>query len=163
MRPIDDVRDISRIAYGFIASKAFFAALEFNVFGELKGTAKPLEALAKATGVSPPRLKTLLANLVSLGLVTRAGDLYANSPAAERYLVPGSPAYFGDYYRLQVNRQLYPAAAPLEDALKGDEANSRSPAKSRSWAIRSRRRSSHAPSTQARSDPPSCSAVAWTC
>ena len=31
-KPIQDVRDISAITYGFMASKALFAALEFNLF-----------------------------------------------------------------------------------------------------------------------------------
>ena len=31
-KPIQDVRDISAITYGFMASKALFAALEFDLF-----------------------------------------------------------------------------------------------------------------------------------
>ena len=31
-RPIEDVKDISAITYGFMASKALFAALEFDLF-----------------------------------------------------------------------------------------------------------------------------------
>ncbi|HWY81288.1 MAG TPA: hypothetical protein VNY10_05010 [Roseiarcus sp.] len=31
-RPIEDVREISAITYGFMASKALFAALEFDLF-----------------------------------------------------------------------------------------------------------------------------------
>lgn len=122
MQPIEDVRAISRIAYGFIASKALFAALDLELFGRLRGEPKSLETLAATAGVASQRLRTLLASLVSVGLVARVGDLYANSPAADRYLVPGSPAYFGDYYRFQVNRQLYPALTRLEAGLAGDAA-----------------------------------------
>jgi hypothetical protein len=35
VEPLTDVRDISRIAYGFIASKALFAALELDLFSRL--------------------------------------------------------------------------------------------------------------------------------
>jgi len=122
MQPIEDVRAISRIAYGFIASKALFAALDLDLFGRLKGAPKPLAALAAAAGIAPERLRTLLASLVSLGLISRAGDTFANSPAADRYLVPGSPAYFGDYYRFQVSRQLYPALTRLDAGLAGNNA-----------------------------------------
>ena len=31
-KPIEDVRDISAITYGFMASKALFAALDFDLF-----------------------------------------------------------------------------------------------------------------------------------
>ena len=122
MQPIDDVRAISRIAYGFIASKALFAALDLTLFGHLQKGPGTLAALAVATGIVPQRLRTLLASLVSLGLLTRTGYIYANGPAAARYLVPGAPAYFGDYYRYQINRQLYPAMTHLDHGLAGNEA-----------------------------------------
>jgi hypothetical protein len=49
MEPIDDVRAISRIAYGFAASKALFVALEHDLFGKLDGGPMGLGAPA-ATG-----------------------------------------------------------------------------------------------------------------
>ena len=52
MQPVDDVRAISRIAYGFIASQALFAALELDVFGHLQGGAKSLDTVAAACGVA---------------------------------------------------------------------------------------------------------------
>jgi ubiquinone/menaquinone biosynthesis C-methylase UbiE len=119
MEPVDDVRTISRIAYGFIAAKALFAALDLDLFGHLPGD---LASLAAASNVAPPRLRTLLASLVALGLVTRDGETFANAPASARYLVRGAPAYFGDYYRFQVSRQLYPAMTRLDAGLAGDDA-----------------------------------------
>ncbi|WP_369721145.1 hypothetical protein AB8Z38_29365 [Bradyrhizobium sp. LLZ17] len=32
IKPIEDVRDISAITYGFMASKALFAAIDFDLF-----------------------------------------------------------------------------------------------------------------------------------
>lgn len=32
VKPVEDVRDISAITYGFMASKALFAALDFDLF-----------------------------------------------------------------------------------------------------------------------------------
>jgi len=32
--PLSEVRDISRLAYGFLASKALFAALNLELFGQ---------------------------------------------------------------------------------------------------------------------------------
>ena len=38
--PLDDVRDISKLAYGFMASKALFVALDIDLFGSLSGRRK---------------------------------------------------------------------------------------------------------------------------
>lgn len=120
--PLTDVRQISKIAYGFMASKALFAALHAELFRHLAEGARTVEALSAATGIAPAPLATLLATLRSVGLVTEAGGAYANAPATERYLVPGRAAYFGDYYRHQIDRQLYPAMMSLDAGLRGDAA-----------------------------------------
>jgi hypothetical protein len=122
VEPLTDVRDISRIAYGFIASKALFAALELDLFSRLLEP-KSIDALARESGIPARRVKTLLATLTALGLVVRDDDRFRNSPASERYLMRGSPASFGEYYRLQVNRQLYPALEHLDAGLAGDASN----------------------------------------
>ena len=38
--PLHNVRDISQIAYGFIASKVLFAALDLDLFGSLAAAPK---------------------------------------------------------------------------------------------------------------------------
>jgi ubiquinone/menaquinone biosynthesis C-methylase UbiE len=118
--PISDVRDISRIAYGFIGSKALFSALNLGLFSHLAGNEKTLEALVAETGVAANRLSTLLAALTSIGLITRQGNTYRNAPASDRYLVREAPAYFGDYYRFQIDRQIYPALVHLDAGIAGD-------------------------------------------
>jgi hypothetical protein len=40
--PLEDVRDISKLAYGFMALKALFVALEIDVFGSLAAGPKKL-------------------------------------------------------------------------------------------------------------------------
>ena len=121
--PLTDVRQISRIAYGFFASKALFGALNLGLFGHLAAGKQTLASLSDATAVSENRLATLLATLASVGLVERvANGGWSNAPAAARYLVPGEPAYFGDYYRFQIDRQLYPNMLALDAGLAGDEA-----------------------------------------
>ena len=52
-----------------------------------------------------------------------ARDRYRNAPASERYLVRGAPAYFGDYYRFQIDRQIYPALLHLDAGIAGDTAH----------------------------------------
>ncbi len=120
-RPIQDVREISRIAYGFMASKALFAALNLDLFGRLANGPRSLDELARETAIAPARLAKLLTACVSLGLVEkRDGDRYANAPASQSYLVRSAPAYFGDYYRFQIDRQVYPLFEHLDAALRGD-------------------------------------------
>ncbi len=123
VQALSDVRQISHIAYGFLISKALFAALNVELFGYLAKGATTIGQLANDTGIAENRLATLLAALVSVGLLTRDNERYANSPAARRYLVPGAPAYFGDYYRFQIDRQIYPLMTSLDAGLAGDEAN----------------------------------------
>jgi ubiquinone/menaquinone biosynthesis C-methylase UbiE len=118
--PIDDVREISRLAYGFMGSKALFAALELDLFTRLAAGAKTADDLADETGIVRHRLVTLLTACVSLGLLSKSGDRYANAPAAQTYLSRSSPRYFADYYRFQIDRQIYPAFEHLSGALRGE-------------------------------------------
>lgn len=118
--PLTDVRDISRIAYGFMGSKALFSALNIDLFSHLAQSSKTLEMLVEETGVASNRLRTLLTALTSIGFVARQGNTYRNAPASERYLVRGAPAYFGDYYRFQIDRQIYPALMHLDAGIAGD-------------------------------------------
>ena len=46
MKPIDDVRQISALTYGFIASKALFTALDLDLLTRIAGGATTLTALA---------------------------------------------------------------------------------------------------------------------
>ncbi len=120
MEPLTHVSDISRIAYGFMASKALFASLNLDLFSRLSGQTKTLEALAQETAITTNRLLTLLTVCVSLGLIIKDGEHYANAPASEAYLVQGAPSYFGDYYRFQIDRQIYPQLMQLDAALQGE-------------------------------------------
>jgi 2-hydroxy-4-(methylsulfanyl)butanoate S-methyltransferase len=121
--PITDVREISRIAYGFMGSKALFSALNLDLFSRLAGGGKTFEGLVEETGVAANRLRTLLVALTSVGLIVREGDGYRNAAASERYLVRTAPAYFGDYYRFQIDRQIYPALSHLDSGIAGDTAH----------------------------------------
>jgi hypothetical protein len=62
-KPIDGVRDISAITYGFMASKALFAALDFDLFTHIGRGADAAVGLAKAIGLSENLLLTLLPSL----------------------------------------------------------------------------------------------------
>src|SRR5271165_4862097 len=117
-RPIEDVREISAITYGFMASKALFAALEFDLFTHIGQGADTTRA--EVTGVAENRLVTLLAALKSLGLVSEAGGRFANAPATARYLVAGAPGDFRDYVKFVNGAFGYESFRHLDGALRGD-------------------------------------------
>ena len=120
---ITDVRDISRIGYGFMASQALFAALNLDIFGRLAAGPKDLDALEREVGVASHRLIALLSACVGLGLLGKDGPRYVNAPAATTYLVRTAPMYFGDYFRFQIARQIYPTLQHLEKALGGERVD----------------------------------------
>jgi len=100
-----------------------FTALDLDMFGLLAAGPKELNALAADTGLLPQRLEILLTACVGLGLLVKHGESYANAPASQSYLVRGAPSYFGDYYRFQIDRQVYPAFTRLPEALRGRRAD----------------------------------------
>lgn len=120
MKSIETAEDISVLAFGFMASKALFAALHVDVFGALAGGPKTIKGLAAATKVPPTRMETLVTALVSIGLLVREGDKVKNGPASEQYLVRDGANYFGDYLRFQIDRQMYPFMEHLDRVLIGD-------------------------------------------
>jgi 2-hydroxy-4-(methylsulfanyl)butanoate S-methyltransferase len=119
-KPIEDVSEISAITYGFMASKALFAALEFDLFSHIAGGADSLPALAKATGIAENRLVTLLTALKSLRLIGESEGHFSNAPATARYLVAGAPGDFRDYVRLVNGAFGYESFRHLGPALRGE-------------------------------------------
>jgi 2-hydroxy-4-(methylsulfanyl)butanoate S-methyltransferase len=111
--------ELSGIAYGFIASKALFAALELDLFTILADGPAGTAPLVAKTGVAENRMQTLLHALASLGLLVATDAGYANAPAAQRWLVRDVPGSVGEYYRLQISRQIYPALVHLDAGLAG--------------------------------------------
>jgi hypothetical protein len=102
-----------------MASKALFAALEFDLFTHIvQGAGRG--ALAKATGIAENRLVTLLAALKSLGLISEAGGRLINAPATARYLVAGAPCDFRDYVRIVNGEFGYESFRYLGAALRGE-------------------------------------------
>ena len=124
MDPITDVREISRLAYGFKASKAPLVGIDLDLFSRLSETAKQLSSLAEETGIAENRLETLLTALTSLGLLVKTEGTYANAPACDDYLVKGKPAYFGDYFGLQTDQFIFPSFNDLGAVIRGDSGSS---------------------------------------
>jgi len=119
-KPIEEVREISAITYGFMASKALFAALELDLFTRIARGVDLLPALARATNIRENRLLTLLTALKSLGLITERNGHFTNAPATAQYLVAGAPGDFRDYVRLVNGVFGYESFRHLGVALRGE-------------------------------------------
>ena len=120
MKQIESAEEISVLAFGFMASKALFAALHVDIFGALSNGPQTVPELATSTGVPELRLQTLATALVSVGLLKREGERIANTDASQTYLVRDSTQYFGDYLRFQIDRQMYLFMENLDKVLIGE-------------------------------------------
>lgn len=102
---IQGIIDLSSAFYG---SAVLFAALEHDVFTVLatEGTATS-DALAQRCQADARGMRLLLDACVAIGLLTKTGDAYANTPSTAATLVAGAPH---DLTRaIRYNRDVYPA------------------------------------------------------
>jgi hypothetical protein len=93
--PLPRPDTINRLANAVPLGLAMLAGMELELFTHLKDGPMTNEKIAAALGVGPGRLKALLYGLAAAGLLTVEGELFANSPEADRFLVQGKPAYVG--------------------------------------------------------------------
>ena len=118
---VSTAEDVSKIAFGFMASKALFAGLHIDVFTKLSDGPKSSAQIAEESKVPVNRITTLMTALTSIGLVDRdgEGEIYSNSPGADAFLSKGAKYDFGDYLRYQIDQQMYPFLGQLNEVLDG--------------------------------------------
>src|SRR5262249_40559192 len=75
----------------FPTSAVTFASCSLGVFDQLSAAPASLAALAGRIGADADALQRLLDCCVGLGLLSRDGDVYANTPVAQTYLTRTSP------------------------------------------------------------------------
>ncbi len=113
------VQGIVELASAFYGSAVLFAALEADVFTALRraGDGVRVEDLADQTGFDVRGLRLLLDACVAVGLLSKQGALYSNTPAANLALVTGASH---DLTRaVSYNRDVYPAWGKLAELVKG--------------------------------------------
>ena len=98
-RPRTDERRLWEIMFGVFGGQAFLVALDLNLFTLLGERPRSVAEVASALRLAERAAETLLILCTSLGLLERRGERFALTPLAEDYLVPGRPAYFGDFLR----------------------------------------------------------------
>ena len=114
--PLPNPAVLMRLALAYRSSMALFAASGLDLFTPLSHGAMSAEDVARACGTQPEPTRMLLDACAAEGLLTRAGDLFANTPTADAYLVKGRPAYIA--HGLKFAEDLYPAWGRLADTVR---------------------------------------------
>ncbi|MGH1361381.1 MAG: methyltransferase [Burkholderiaceae bacterium] len=117
MTLLKTAEEVSDVAFGFMASKALFTAIHFNLFSHLDLGRMTAQQAAVKMGIHVDRATTLMTALTTVGLLGRDGESYFNAPAAEAFLVSGAKYDFSDYLSQQVDRQMYGLLDQIEDAM----------------------------------------------
>jgi acetylserotonin N-methyltransferase len=94
-----------------------FTAFSLEVFDRLAKSPAPLADLARDLGTDTEALSRLLDACVGLGLLTREGPRYVNSPVASLYLCSTSPQRLTGYIRYS-DTVLWPLWGHLDDAVR---------------------------------------------
>ena len=94
-----------------------FAGVELGIFDHLEGAPASAAALAHAIHTAAEPLERMLDACVSLGLLSKQDNRYANEPIATAYLCEASPNTLAGYI-LYSNRMLFALWAHLEDAVR---------------------------------------------
>ena len=105
---------IERVAFGFMASKVLFSAIEFGLFTELGKGPLAAEDIRQRIGLHPRSLHDFLDALVALGMLERSGELYSNTTETDFYLDRVKPTYIGNLFEMW-NVRAYPFWGSLAD------------------------------------------------
>jgi acetylserotonin O-methyltransferase len=101
----------------FRRSKTMFTAASLGVFDHLSHQSSTAATMADALGANPDALSRLLDGCVGLGLLSKAGNEYSNTPLSAEYLVSDGPESLAGYI-LYSNQSLYPLWSHLEEAVR---------------------------------------------
>lgn len=82
-------------------AKIFLTSVRLDLYTHLGAGPKGATEIAREIGADRSMLERLLDALVTIGLLNREGDRYANTPAVQEFLVKGSPFYSGELMLLQ--------------------------------------------------------------
>jgi ubiquinone/menaquinone biosynthesis C-methylase UbiE len=98
-----DPTPIQALATAYWNSATLLAANDLDLFGAVAEGAQTAAQIAAQLGTAPRATERLLDACVGLGLLTKetggSEPRYANTPAANAYLVPGSSGYLGGALR----------------------------------------------------------------
>ena len=114
---IRTAEDILRLGNAFCQAQALLTAAELDLFSLLKDGPATEAEIRERAGLDGRGLPDLLRLLAALGLLVQAGGRFANTPAAQQYLVAGEPGYVGGFLR-GAKTNLYPVFDGLAETLR---------------------------------------------
>ncbi len=106
-----------QLGLGFWASKALLTAVELDLFSVLAERPHAAQELTHRLGLQRRGTRDWLDALVSLGVLERSGDTYANTAEADTFLDRNKPSYVGGLLEM-ANARLYPFWGSLTEALR---------------------------------------------
>jgi O-methyltransferase/methyltransferase family protein len=109
--------EIMRLGLAFWGSKALLTAVELGIFTVLSSGPRTAEALTAELGLQARGTTDWLDALVSLGMLERTVDEYANTAATDYFLDRAKPTYLGGILEM-ANARLYPFWGSLSEALR---------------------------------------------
>lgn len=83
--------------FAFASTRVFVSGIDHEVFTHIANGHRTAVEIAKAASSSPRGMEILLNSLVCLDFITKSNGSYHLTPLAEKFLVKGRPAYFGDF------------------------------------------------------------------
>lgn len=108
---------IERVAFGFMASKVLFTAIELGLFTELAKGPLDAEQIQSRLKLHPRSVHDFLDALVALGILERNERSYSNTSETDFYLDRAKVTYRGGYFQFWDVRE-YPQFASLGEGLR---------------------------------------------
>ena len=107
---------IEQVAFGFMASKVLFSAIDLELFTQLAKGPLAAEELQRRLGLHPRSASDFLDALVALGMLERRGEVYSNTEETDFYLDRAKATYIGSLFHMW-NLRGYPFWGLLSDGL----------------------------------------------
>lgn len=92
-----DPEKIFQTFFAFASTRVLVAGVDLEVFTHIANGHRTAADIAEAASSSPRGMEILLNGLTSLNFITKSNGTYDLTPLAEKFLVRGRPAYFGDF------------------------------------------------------------------
>jgi len=108
---------VEQVAFGFMASKVLFSAIDFGLLTQLAKGPLDAEKLRNRLGLHPRSIRDFLDALVALGMLERHGEVYSNTEETDFYLDRAKPTYIGNIFEM-FNVRDYPFWGSLSDGLR---------------------------------------------
>jgi len=123
---------IEQVAFGFMASKVLFSAIELGLFTELAKESMDAVEIQKRCGLHPRGVRDFLDTLAAVGMLERRGEVYSNTSETDFYLDRAKPTYIGNYVEISSLRE-YQLFDKVSEALRTGEPQNEIKSEDEDW------------------------------